>query len=93
MAVEETGMGRVEDKVRKNLVCATRTPGVEDLTSRAYTGDQGLTLVEYAPFGVVAAVTPSTNPAATIINNSISIPFGRQRWSSPRIRPVRHDLR
>ena len=73
MAREETGLGRWEDKVQKNLVCATRTPGVEDLTSRAYTGDLGLTLVEYAPYGVVAAVTPSTNPAATIINNSISI--------------------
>ncbi len=73
MAREETGMGRWEDKVQKNLVCATRTPGVEDLISRAYTGDQGLTLVEYAPYGVVAAVTPSTNPAATIINNAISI--------------------
>ncbi len=73
MAVEETGMGRWEDKVQKNRVCATRTPGVEDLVSRAYTGDKGLTLVEYAPYGVVAAVTPSTNPAATIINNSISI--------------------
>ena len=73
LAVEETGMGRVADKVQKNLVCATRTPGVEDLTSRAYTGDKGLTLVEYAPYGVVAAITPSTNPAATIINNAISI--------------------
>ncbi len=73
MAVEETGMGRWEDKVQKNLVCATRTPGVEDLVSRAYTGDKGLTLVEYAPYGVVAAITPSTNPAATIINNAISI--------------------
>ena len=73
MAVEETGMGRVLDKVQKNLVCATRTPGVEDLVSRAYTGDKGLTLVEYAPYGVVAAITPSTNPAATIINNAISI--------------------
>ena len=73
MAREETGMGRWEDKVQKNLVCATRTPGVEDLVSRAYTGDKGLTLVEYAPFGVVAAITPSTNPAATIINNAISI--------------------
>src|SRR3569832_1412336 len=39
MAREETGMGRWEDKVQKNLVCATRTPGVEDLNSRAYTGD------------------------------------------------------
>ena len=73
MAREETGMGRWEDKVQKNLVCAIRTPGVEDLVSRAYTGDLGLTLVEYAPYGVVAAITPSTNPAATIINNGISI--------------------
>ncbi|MBI4375716.1 MAG: aldehyde dehydrogenase EutE [Elusimicrobia bacterium] len=73
MAREETGLGRVEDKIRKNLICALRTPGVEDLQSKAYTGDEGLTLVEYAPYGVVAAVTPSTNPAATIINNSISI--------------------
>jgi acyl-CoA reductase-like NAD-dependent aldehyde dehydrogenase len=46
---------------------------VEDLESRAYTGDKGLTLVEYAPFGVVAAVTPSNNPAATIISNAIAI--------------------
>ena len=73
LAVEETGMGRWADKVQKNLVCATKTPGVEDLVSRAYTGDKGLTLVEYAPYGVVAAITPSTNPAATIINNAISI--------------------
>ena len=63
MAREETGhRGRWEDKVQKNLVCAIRTPGVEDLTSRAYTGDLGLTLVEYALYGVVAAITPSTNP-------------------------------
>jgi acyl-CoA reductase-like NAD-dependent aldehyde dehydrogenase len=73
MAREETGMGRWEDKVQKNLVCATRTPGVEDLVSKCFTGDKGLTLVEYAPYGVVAAITPSTNPAATIINNGISI--------------------
>jgi len=73
MAREETGMGRAEDKTQKNLLCATRTPGVEDLQSRAYTGDKGMTLVEYAPFGVVAAITPSTNPVATIISNSIGI--------------------
>ena len=70
-AREETGMGRAADKVQKNLICARKTPGVEDLQSRSYTGDTGLTLVEYAPYGVVAAVTPSTNPVATIINNSI----------------------
>ncbi len=73
LAREETGMGRAEDKVQKNLVCALRTPGVEDLQAKAFTGDKGMTLVEYAPFGVVAAITPSTNPVATVINNSISI--------------------
>jgi acyl-CoA reductase-like NAD-dependent aldehyde dehydrogenase len=73
LAVDETKMGRVEDKTQKNLLCATRTPGVEDLHSRAYTGDKGLTLVEYAPFGVVAAIIPSNNPAATIISNAIGI--------------------
>jgi len=73
MAVEETKMGRAEDKRQKNLLCATRTPGVEDLQSRAYTGDKGLTLVEYAPFGVVVAITPSNNPVATVISNAIAI--------------------
>lgn len=73
MAVEETGMGRADDKTQKNLLCARRTPGVEDLESRAYTGDSGLTLVEYAPFGVIAAVTPSNNPAATVLSNAIGM--------------------
>jgi len=73
LAVAETGMGRVEDKVLKNLVVADKTPGVEDLRALAYTGDKGLTLVEYSPFGVVAAITPSTNAVATIISNAIGI--------------------
>lgn len=73
MAAEETGMGRWEDKVHKNLLAADKTPGTEDLEPRSYTGDRGLTLVEHAPFGVIGAVTPSTNPSSTIINNSISI--------------------
>jgi len=73
MAVAETGMGRVEDKVVKNMVCIDGTPGVEDLRTVSYTGDKGLTLVEYAPFGVVAAITPSTNAVATIISNAIGI--------------------
>ena len=38
--------------------------------------DTGLTLIENAPWGVIASVTPSTNPAATIINNAISMISG-----------------
>jgi aldehyde dehydrogenase len=76
MAVDETGMGRIEDKVRKNLLVADRTPGPESLSPSAMTGDTGLTLVENAAWGVIASVTPSTNPAATVINNSISMISG-----------------
>jgi aldehyde dehydrogenase len=76
MAVDETGMGRIEDKVKKNLLVADRTPGPESLSPSAMTGDAGLTLVENAPWGVIASVTPSTNPGATIINNTISMISG-----------------
>ncbi|RLB58862.1 MAG: aldehyde dehydrogenase EutE [Deltaproteobacteria bacterium] len=72
-AVEETGLGRAEHKVQKNLLAARKTPGVEDLAPQCHTGDDGLTLIEPAPFGVVGAITPCTNPAATIINNSLSL--------------------
>ncbi len=73
MAVQETGMGRVDDKIAKNISQAERTPGIEDLEPRALSGDHGLTIIENAAWGVIASVTPSTNPAATIINNSISM--------------------
>ncbi|MEA9389936.1 aldehyde dehydrogenase family protein [Acerihabitans sp. TG2] len=73
MAVAETGMGRVADKYAKNVSQARGTPGMECLSAEVLTGDNGLTLIENAPWGVVASVTPSTNPAATIINNAISM--------------------
>jgi len=73
LAHEETGFGRVEDKIIKNRLAAEKTPGTEDLTSAAFTGDDGLTLVELAPYGVIGSITPSTNPSSTIINNSISM--------------------
>lgn len=73
LAVSETGMGRVEDKVVKNISQARLTPGPECLAPMALSGDKGLTLIENAAWGVIASVTPSTNPAATIINNAISM--------------------
>lgn len=73
MAHAETGLGRPEDKVRKNILQANKTPGPEDLEHVVYSGDRGLTLVERAPFGVIGSITPVTNPGATIINNSISM--------------------
>ena len=73
LAWQETGMGRVEDKTKKNLLVANNTPGVEDLRPLAWSGDRGLTLVERAPYGVIGAITPSTNPTSTIICNGIGM--------------------
>jgi acyl-CoA reductase-like NAD-dependent aldehyde dehydrogenase len=72
-ALQETGMGRYEDKVEKNLLVAERTPGTEALQAHAWTGDRGLTLIELAPYGVIGAITPSTNPTSTIICNAIGM--------------------
>jgi aldehyde dehydrogenase len=72
-ASQETGMGRYKDKVEKNLLVAERTPGTEALQAQAWTGDRGLTLVEVAPYGVIGAITPSTNPTSTIICNALGM--------------------
>jgi len=73
MAHQETHLGRVEDKIVKNRLVASKAPGPEDLEVQAVTGDAGMMVTEFAPFGVVAAITPITNPTSTIINNTISI--------------------
>ncbi|WP_151993452.1 aldehyde dehydrogenase family protein [Buttiauxella massiliensis] len=73
MAVEETGMGNYEDKFTKNRLAAIKTPGVEDLTTGALSGDNGLTLMEFSAYGVIGSITPTTNPTETIINNSIGM--------------------
>lgn len=73
MAVEETGMGRVEDKIKKNTLALNKTPGTEDLRAEAFTGDNGLTLLELSPFGVIGSITPATNPSETIICNTIGM--------------------
>ncbi|TFH50097.1 MAG: aldehyde dehydrogenase EutE, partial [Lysobacterales bacterium] len=70
---KESGLGRYEDKLRENILCATKTPGTEDIEPRAYSGDNGLTLIEYAPRGVIGSLTPITNPTGTVINNAISM--------------------
>jgi len=75
-AVDETGIGCYEHKLIKNRLAAEKTPGTEDLVTDAISGDQGLTLTEYCPFGVIGAITPTTNPTETVICNSIGMIAG-----------------
>lgn len=72
LAHEETELGRPEDKRLKNLLVTDRTPGPEDLEPEVWTGDCGMTITEFAPWGVIGSITPTTNPTATIINNTIA---------------------
>lgn len=71
LAVNDTDMGTVEHKTMKNEAAARLSPGVNDLQSETTTGDSGLLLVEYAPFGVINSITPTTNPTSTVINHAI----------------------
>ncbi|MDY3928751.1 MAG: aldehyde dehydrogenase family protein [Clostridia bacterium] len=73
LAVEDTKMGNVYHKTLKHHLVADKTPGTEDLETKALSGDRGLTLVEMAPYGIIGAITPSTNPSCTVICNSISM--------------------
>ena len=70
LAVEETGYGVVEDKVQKNLFSSEKVYGfIRPMkTVGVVARDEARRLVEIAePFGVVAAVVPSTNPTSTAI--------------------------
>ena len=73
LAREDTGMGRATDKKIKNLAVAEGTPGYEDLEQQVIKGDRGMHLIEGVPWGVICAITPSTNPTATVINNGIAM--------------------
>lgn len=76
LAVEETGMGRFDDKVIKKRLSLKKTPGPEFFKANAITGDHGLALEELSPFGVIASITPSTNPVASVFNNTICMISG-----------------
>lgn len=73
---EETGIGRYEDKIAKQILAATKTPGMEDIPRSAFSGDKGLTLEEWAPFGVIASITPINSPTALPLNHAIAMIAG-----------------
>jgi len=75
-AMEETGLGCWRDKLIKHELVALKTPGVEDLEAVSYTDDHGMTLIERAPYGVIAAIIPCTNPTSTMVNNGIGMIAG-----------------
>ncbi len=70
--LEETKIGRLDHKIEK-LKIMKLVPGVEWLHPDGLSGDHGITLEEYTPFGVVGAVTPSTHSVPTLSGNIINM--------------------
>jgi aldehyde dehydrogenase len=71
--LEETKIGRLVHKIEKLTVIADRIPGVEFLRTDAFSGEYGISLQEYAPFGVIGAVTPVTHSLPTLACNAINM--------------------
>jgi len=76
MEMEETKIGRLKHKIEKLKTLGERTPGVEFLRSEVFSGDHGLAVIEHAPFGVIAAITPVTHSLPTITGNAVSMIAG-----------------
>jgi len=72
LEMDETKIGRLDHKIEK-LKIVKLAPGVEFLRTDAMTGDHGVTLIEYAPFGVIGAITPVTHSLPTIAGNAVSM--------------------
>ena len=70
--MEETKIGRVDHKIAKLLI-TKNVPGTEWLQPYAMSGDGGITLEEYAPFGVIGAILPVTHSVPTLTGNVISM--------------------
>ena len=72
LELDETRIGRLDHKIEK-LKIIRLVPGVDWLHPDGRSGDHGITLEEYTPFGVVAAVTPSTHSVPTLSGNIVNI--------------------
>jgi aldehyde dehydrogenase len=72
LELDETKIGRLDHKIAK-LQIIKLVPGVDWLRPDARSGDHGITLEEYTPFGVVGAITPSTHSVPTLSGNIVNI--------------------
>ncbi|MEE3285272.1 MAG: aldehyde dehydrogenase family protein, partial [Planctomycetota bacterium] len=70
--LEETRIGRLDHKIEK-LQIVKLVPGTEFLRCDALSGDRGLTVIEYAPFGVIGAITPVTHSLPTLAGNVVNM--------------------
>jgi aldehyde dehydrogenase len=71
--LEETRIGRLDHKIDKLRGAIAQVPGVEYLRTDNVSGDDGMMLTDYAPFGVIGAITPVTHSLPTLAGNAINM--------------------
>jgi aldehyde dehydrogenase len=72
LELDETKIGRLDHKIEK-LQIVRFVPGTEWIRPYGMSGDHGISMEEHTPFGVVAAITPSTHSIPTLSGNIINI--------------------
>lgn len=70
---EETGYGRLEEKLVKNYGSIAENPGTESLHHKVMASGKGVTVEFAAPVGLVGALTPVTNGLVTVACNTMSM--------------------
>ncbi len=73
MELDETKIGRLDHKIAKLRDAIPLVPGVEYLRTDNWSGDDGITLTDYSPFGVIGAITPVTHSLPTLAGNAINM--------------------
>lgn len=72
LEIEETKVGRLDHKIAK-LGLLSKIPGVEFLRTAAHSGEEGVSLDEAAPWGVLGVITPVTHSIPTLTANAINM--------------------
>jgi aldehyde dehydrogenase len=73
LELAETKIGRLDHKIAKLRDAIPLVPGVEYLRTENASGDGGITLTDYSPFGVIGAITPVTHSLPTLAGNAINM--------------------
>ncbi len=70
---EETGYGRLDQKIIKNIGTISEAETCESVKANVMASSKGVTVEFYAPYGLCGALTPVTNGLVTIANNSMTM--------------------
>jgi propionaldehyde dehydrogenase len=69
----ETGYGRLDQKITKNIGTISGAESTADVRTNVMSSSKGLTVEYYAPYGLIGALTPVTNGLVTVASNTMTM--------------------